>query len=98
MRLLLEVVFHSRTEDEIREDGLAVLPQGNGIITAREKTFTVTVADGAGMSGAGELVYFFGCFLDCFVGQQLVEADRDPIAVPDRLRREPDGYPIGYGA
>ena len=47
------------------------------------------------MSGAGELVYFFGCFLDCFVGQQLVEADRDAVTVPDRSRRESDGYPVG---
>ena len=50
------------------------------------------------MSGAGELVYFFGCFFDRPVGQQLVEADRDAVTVPDRGRRESDGYPAGDGA
>ena len=98
MRLTLEVVFHAWTEDEMRKHRFTVLPQRNGIITAREKTFTVPVTDGAGVSGTGELVDLFGCFHDDFIGQQFVEANRDPIAVPDRLRREPDGYPIGYGA
>ena len=36
-----------------------------------------------------------GCFFDRLVGQQLAEADRDPVTVPDRLRREPDGDPAG---
>ena len=97
MRLILEVAFHVRAEDEMRECRFTVLPQRNGI-AAREKTFTVPVADGAGVSGAGELVYFFGGFFDRLVGQQLVEADRDAVAVPDRGRREPDGYPVGDGA
>ena len=55
----------------------------------------MSVTDRAGVSGASELVYFFGCFFDRLVGQQLIEADRDPITVPARLRREPDGYPVG---
>ena len=97
MRLILEVAFHVRAEDEMRECRFTVLPQRNGI-AAREKTFAVPVADGAGVSVAGELVYFLGGFFDRLVGQQLVEADRDAVTIPDRGRRESDGYPVGDGA
>ncbi len=84
MRLILEVILHIRAEDEMREGRFTVLPQRDGI-AVRNETSTVTVADGAGVSGAGELVYFFGRFLECFVGQQLVKANRDAVTVPDRL-------------
>ena len=92
IRGILEVGLDTRPEGKVREDLLAILPQGNGITSCAEPN-AVPFANGVGVFRTCELVDLLKRFPDRFVGQQLVEADRDSIAVPVRceveLRSEP---------
>ena len=91
-----EMTFNLRAKNKVGENGMAPLPQRAGI-AARPESLAVSITDWSGVTGAGKLIDLFGCLGERFIGQQLMETDRDLIVIPLGVRREPDGYPIGNG-
>ena len=88
-----EILLHSRTEDESGKQLAAFFPQRLRIIWNLD-SIAVSIAYAVCVPGTRELVDLFGRLPESFVGEQLLEVDRQSVTVPGRGRRKSDGYAI----